>query len=571
MPFPDAVLIAVLSLAGAPLPGGDAGERAIPDPASRVPSVATTQTPTQSETLVMPFASPQSDRTLYWLGEGAAMLLADFLERYGAVAVAREERLSAFDRLQLPPAASLSHATMIKVGQFVGAADVVVGSYELAGEHLTVRARVIRLDAGRLTPEVIERGPLSDLFGIFDRAARRLRGASSPAPPAAPGTLLASAPAFELYIKGLVADVPATSRPLLEAAAKAAPADDRVKIALWQVHTDAGNHQRALDAAASVAATSLHARSARYLSALSHIELKRYDEAFATLKGLHAEGRSAEVLNAMGIVQLRRPSTSETGRATYYFNQASQTDAGDPDYFFNLGYAYWLDKDPPAAIYWLREAVRRDPADGDAHFVLAAALQQSGAIAEATRERELALRLSSSYESGRSGAGTGDPVPRGLERLKNRLERSAARVDSIITTSGQRDQAELATFHLDAGRRAFARETDREAERELRRALYLSPYLSEAHLLLGRIHLRTGRIAEAIQEFKIALWSEDTVAGHLALAEAYLAADKVPAAKEEIERALALDPTSAEARALRDKVTVPKGVSMLRSTLESAT
>ena len=34
-------------------------------------------------------------------------------------------------------------------------------------------------------------------------------------------------------------------------------------------------------------------------------------------------------------------------------------------------------------MYWLREAVRRDPADGDAHFVLAAALQQTGATAEA--------------------------------------------------------------------------------------------------------------------------------------------------------------------------------------------
>ena len=52
---------------------------------------------------------------------------------------------------------------------------------------------------------------------------------------------------------------------------------------------------------------------------------------------------------------------------------------GDGDYAFNLGYAYWLEKDSPAAIYWLREAVRRDPGDSDAHFVLSAALQQTGA------------------------------------------------------------------------------------------------------------------------------------------------------------------------------------------------
>src|SRR4029450_1968000 len=45
---------------------------------------------------------------------------------------------------------------------------------------------------------------------------------------------------------------------------------------------------------------------------------------------------------------------------------------------------------------------------------------------------------------------------------------------------GQRDQSELAKFHLDAGRRAFDREADREAVVERRRALFLSPYLGEA-------------------------------------------------------------------------------------------
>ena len=91
-----------------------------------------------------------------------------------------------------------------------------------------------------------------------------------------------------------------------------------------------------------------------------------------------------------------RPSP-QPGRATYYFSQASELDPTDGDLFFNLGYAYWLDKDPKAAIYWLREAVRRDPGDGDAHFILGVALQQTGSTAEATRERELASRLSSKY------------------------------------------------------------------------------------------------------------------------------------------------------------------------------
>jgi len=401
-----------------------------------------------------------------------------------------------------------------------------------------------------MAPEVVERGPLPELFQIYDRVAMRLNSRPTTAPAAMPKTLLASPQAFEAYVKGLLSENPATQRTFLEQALKAAPADDRVRLALWQVHTNVGDHLRALDAASAVPASSPNAREARYLTALSQIDLKRYDEAFTTLKALQSEGRSPEVLNALGVVQLRRGGTPQSGRPTYFFSQASQSDPDDPDYFFNLGYAYAVDKDLPAAIYWLREAVRREPADGDAHYVLGASLQQSGAALEAARERELAARLSSRYETAKTRPAGADPVPRGLERLKDYLERPGARVDSTIATTGQRDKAELAAYHLEAGRRAFAREADRTAEDELRRAIYLSPYLAEAQLLLGRVHLRGGRTAEAIQAFKIALWSEETATGQVLLAQAYQQTHEIDAAKQAVERALILDPQSADARAL---------------------
>ncbi|HUE88885.1 MAG TPA: tetratricopeptide repeat protein [Vicinamibacterales bacterium] len=508
--------------------------------------------PAPTETLVMPFDNPANEPKLLWLGEGSAVLLSEYLERYGRLAVPREERLAAFNRLQLPPAAALSHATMIKVGQIVSATEIVIGTYNLSGDELTVRARVIRLDTWHMAPEVVERGALTDLFRLYDAVARQLRGATAPAPAAAPGTLLTSLNAFEWYVKGMVAESAAVQRGYLEQAAKAAPSDDRIKLALWRVHTDAGNHQLALAAAATVAPASPQSASARYLTARSQIELRRYDDAFKTLDALRSDTRLAEVLNALGVVQLRRRATSQTGRAAYYFSQASQTDPTDADYFFNLGYAYWLDKDPPAALYWLREAVRLDPADGDAHLVLAAALQQTGATAEAARERELAARLTAS--SGNTAAAAGETVPHGLERLKEFLDRPNSRVNAMIASAGQRDQTELAFHHLDAGRRAFHREADREAEQELRRALYLSPYLAEAHMLLGRVYFRGGRSADAIQAFRIALWSEETVEGHVRLAEVFLAAQNIPAAREEVARALMLDPNSKDALALRVKI-----------------
>ena len=511
------------------------------------------QEPADDPLIVIPFDNPSQEARLAWMREGAAILLTDVLAAAGAPVIEREERLQAFDRLQLPAHATLSRASSIRIGEALAASAVVSGTMLMDGDQLTVRARVVRLDSGRLVPEVAATGPLTDLFNVFGRLAQQIR--HTPEPPVLTNDRFAPSPqVFEWYVKGLVAETPSTARGFLEQAVTAAPRFDRARLALWDLHSEAGQHERALDLVSAITKESTLFREGQFRRALSLMDLKRHDDALHTLRAMQAESPSATVANAIGVAELRRAATHEPGRATYYFSQASELDPTDGDLFFNLGYAYWLDKDARAAIYWLREAVRRDPGDGDAHFILGVALQQTGATTEATRERELAERLSSKYQGWQAKAGTADRVPRGLERLHEELIPSRARVDNVISSAGQRDQERLAAFHLDAGRRAFEREADREAAGELRRALYLSPYLAEAHLLLGRVHLRSGRAADAVEALKIALWSEATVPAHLALAEAFLQVQDQAAARAEVERALDLDPQSAEALALKARL-----------------
>jgi len=518
------------------------------------PVAARAQTPAAAApTVVLPFENPTQEPRLAWLREGAAILLSEMLIGAGETVVEREERLQAFDRLQLPAGATLSRASAIKVGQALAASTVVSGTIAMQGDQLIAHARVVRLDRGRLMPEVDAAGPLADLYGVFGRLAQQVRGSTAP-PPAAGVRLPPAAPVFELWVKGLIAETPATALAFLDQTLKAAPQFDRARLAKWDLHYEASDYLKALDDVSAIRPDSPFSREGRFRRSLSQLNLKRFDDALETLRAMQKEDASATVANAIGVAELRRAATPVPGRATYYFSQASELDPSDGDLFFNLGYAYWTDKDPKAAIYWLREAVRRDPGDGDAHFILAVALQQTGATSEAAREHELAARLSSKYAGWESRAAGGDPVPKGLERLHEELMPSRARVDNLITIAGQRDQENLAAFHLDAGRRAFEREADREAIEELRRALYLSPYLAEAHLLLGRLYLRGGRPADAVAALKIALWSEETVAAHVSLAEALLQVQDQAAARVEIDRALALDPKSAEALALKAKL-----------------
>jgi tetratricopeptide (TPR) repeat protein len=481
-----------------------------------------------------------------------AVLLADLLDAAGYEVVERDARVAAFDRLQLPVTATLSRASTVRVGQAVGATAVVFGRLDDAGDEVTVTARLIRLDRGTLLPDVVERGAATTLFAMASQVAARLLDTSGSVSGWQPPPSLG---AFELYTRGLVSDVPSTARSFFDQALKAAPEYDAVRLALWQLHTEQGDHQRALDAVAGIANGRPLEREGRFAAAMSLIRLDRAAEAFGVLRTMQSAEPLAVVSNAIGVVQLRRGGSAQTGQATYFFNQATELDPGQADYFFNLGYAYWQEKDANAAAYWLREAVRRNPADDEAHFVLSAALQQSGAAAEAARERELANRLSSRYAQWEARAATGgDLVPRGLERLHERLDVPSARVDTVISASGQRDQAALAAFHLDAGRRAVDREQDGEAERQLRRALYLSPYLAEAHLLLGQIHLRAGRLDEAVLALKIAVWSAPSARAHAALGEAYLADGDAAGARAELERAVQLDPRAPEVATLRGKL-----------------
>ena len=526
------------------------------------PAATAAQPAAGSRILVVPFENVRREPRLYWLSEASAMLLADELRARGLAAIPRDDRVRAFEELHLPHSASLSHATVIKVGQLVGATEVIVGTMALDGDNLKVEAHSIRIDVGRLQPDVAERAPLKDLFAMFGRLAGHL----------APETRVPTRPApqppleaFENYVKGLIAESSSAQATFLETAIKLSAGYDRAELALWAVRTDQGDHSAALAAARAVPDGSPLARRARFLAGVSLLDLRRYDDAFVVFKAVADEspasgagrsGPAAAALNNLGIVQMRRGSTPQTGTPAFYLTKASEANPGDPDYLFNLGYAYLMERNNQGAVYWLREALRRDPADPDAHYVLAAALQGSGATVEADREKALARQLSSRYEElERRAAADRLPVPKGLERVRADPDtRGGLRPELAIVNSAQRDQRELATFHLERGRRLFEREADSEAMTELRRVVYLSPYEAEAHLLMARIHLRAGRPQEAVDALKISIWSEDTVAARIALAAAYLKLQNTTAARGELDHALALDPGSSEAKRMLNEI-----------------
>jgi tetratricopeptide (TPR) repeat protein len=459
-----------------------------------------------SRYLVVPFENVTGEPRLYWLSEASALLLTENLATIGVSPIRREDRLRAFERMRVPPVSNLSHATVIRLGQVVGAAYVVLGRFEVEGDDLIARVRTIRLDTGRLSSELTEKGPLTDMLSVYSRLAHRIVP-ESPGPAEQPARPVLAA--FEQYVKGLLAEAPEAKITFLLQALRLSPTFHRAQIALWEVHTDQGNHQDALDAVRQVPDGDSLTRQARFLAAVSMLHLGQLQASFAEFGSLNAIQRDAALLNNIGVVQLRRPAGAPGGKAMAFFGEAVAVDGADADLFFNAGYASWFDGNPQGTIQWLREAVRRNPADDAAHYVLGVALQAAGNLVEAAREKELARRLSSAYAEWEAKRAGGDVVPRGLERVKLDIDMPASlRVEAALGVAGQRDQRAIATFHLENGRRLFQDGRDEEAIAELRRTIFLQPYESEAHFLLGRIYMRTGRQQDAIDALTIAAWSD---------------------------------------------------------------
>jgi Flp pilus assembly protein TadD len=517
-------------------------------------STAVTAQAPPPRVLVVPFAVQSTAASpAPWVGEAAALLVADALDARGIAVFTRDVRAAAFDRLELPLTVPLTRATVLRVGELVGASEIVFGEVDV-NEGLTVRARVVRLASASEVVVSPESGPMVEVMPLFERVGGRVAAAlgrgSAPAPDRFPKTPL---DAFENYSKALVAVAPAVQQRLLEAAVKLAPRDGRILSALAAVYAAEGQPAKALGAAVAVPAESPLSRKARFLAAMALIDLGRLDGAFRGLTTLDTEKPAAVLENAIGVVQLRRGSPAGTDPPAVYFKHAVDLEPANTDYLFNLGYAYALAHDRAAALSWLREAVRHDATIGDAHLVMSAVLSGDGRMAEASREMDLAKLLGTRPDI--AALAVTDRIPAKLERLPTTLDVAPlTRLQAAITVPDERANEETATFYLEQGRSLAGAGRDREAVAALQRAVYLSPYDDEPHVILGRLYARGGRPSDATDEFKVAIWCRETPAARLGLARAYLDAGDAVAARREAERALALDPNSTEAKALLKKI-----------------
>ena len=422
-----------------------------------------------------------------------------------------------------------------------------------SGDSLALDVEAVRIDTGRVSATFEERGPLADVLAHDrtggaaavarrHRADRRCRAAT----PAARGVrVLRQGPAEPRR--------PATERSYLEKALALAPNFDRARLALAGVHADGGDWEGARTVALAVAGSSPLRRQALFEAALAEINLKRYDDAFGRLQALASQAPSPEVFNNLGVIQLRRPPTPQTGRATYFFNKAVELEpSADYDVQPRLRLLARAGQ-RGGPLLAAREPCGAIPRDGDAHFVLAASLEATGAATEAGARARAGPAPVGGIRRRRGPPQSGHHRPTESRTRAARFSGGRSRAARIPRWSppSSASQREMATFHLDRGRRFYERE--RRPERAHRTAArHLSVAVPGRGAPADRAASTSGPAVRARRSTALQDRALERRDGRRpsALGEAYVQAKDPAAARKEAERALALSPGLTDATTL---------------------
>jgi Tfp pilus assembly protein PilF len=150
------------------------------------------------------------------------------------------------------------------------------------------------------------------------------------------------------------------------------------------------------------------------------------------------------------------------------------------------------------------------------------------------------------------------PAPRvPLERVKRNYDENSYRqlaleiTNAMEETLAKADPHTHASFHVDRGRDLLNQGFTAEAEKEFREAIMRDPTSASAHVGLARAAETLNDSASARTEASTSLRLQPNIDAYLVLARLEMNDNKLDAATEAVERALALEPANANALAVK--------------------
>ena len=169
--------------------------------------------PTSRVVLVLPFTNRSGQPDLGWIGESFPDTIDQRLNSAGFLTISRDDRQYALDHLGLPTDFRPTRATTIRIAQTLDANYVIIGSYNVSGDRISVQAQVMEISNLRMSAPIEDSAQLQRLFDVQNAVAWKIAKQIDPSFNVALQTFVAASgqtklPAFENYIRGISATTP---------------------------------------------------------------------------------------------------------------------------------------------------------------------------------------------------------------------------------------------------------------------------------------------------------------------------------------------------------------------------
>jgi tetratricopeptide (TPR) repeat protein len=488
--------------------------------------------------LVLPFENRSGNATLNWIGNSFPDTLDRRLGSAGFLTISHDDRVYALTHLGLPGEFRPSRATTIRIAQQLDANYVVIGSFAVANGQITIQSQVLSIDQLRLSPAVIEADPLDHLYDAENAIAWKLARVLEPGLNVAEQTFLAAGgaavplPAFEDYIRGINASTPAEAVARLRTAVAAAPSYPAALLALGKQQYLNRDYDAAATTLARVPPSDPQALEANFYLGLARFNSANYAGAANAFEFVASRLPLPEVVNNEGVALARQGKD-----AVALFDRASVADPSDEDYHYNLAIALYRRGDIGTALQQADACLKLKPNDPEAgslraHLALAPAgsrLDPNGSFVPVER-----IRRNWSEAGFRQAAFQ-------LDQLR------AARMATL-------PPEQRATEYTALGRDYLAQGLLPQAEQQFQSALASDQNNAPAHAGLAEVRERSGNATEARAEAQRSLNIQPNVPALLVLARLDLAQNHLPAAADDVSRALRLEPANAAAVAMRQNL-----------------
>jgi tetratricopeptide (TPR) repeat protein len=361
--------------------------------------------------LVLPFFNLSKNPNLNWMGESLAESVREALSSEGLMALDRDERIEAFNRLSLRPYSLLTKASVVKIGEELDAELVVFGQFDLkpitdpnskSRGSLLIAARSLDLKHVKQGPEFREVGALEDLAALQEHLAWQMLRYLKPVGAPSEAEFQRRHPpvrldAVENYTRGLLA---ANFEDQHRFFTQAAHLDAHYSLPDFQLGRLLWSKKEYASAAEwfqKVPPGDVHYNEANFFLGLCRYHTGDFAGAESVFQAVTRVIPLSEVYNDLGAAESRAnlvPASVDN------FRKALEGDPSDPVYQFNLGYALWRAGSFTAAAERLHAVLDHDPDDAVAALLLDRCAKHAGPH-------------------------PGDSQTEGLERLKTNFEESA--------------------------------------------------------------------------------------------------------------------------------------------------